>query len=722
MDNEFRQLDLSNAVKECYGVLNDDILTVAAKIVNPQTGLSILDLKVNPIFHSGNHVPVGTIKATNDFYDELTGFYWFDVKVNPINRKAHFRFETTASVNGQSDSVAFDLDISGQSKTETNKVEFIGRDLYYSVSAKPGHSVFKHPLETKVTANLSEFQPRFMNDQSVGYLWKCEDFVEGKEICAIGNVMVDGVTELYLFRHTLTLPNLVEATATQTDTNVLNVKVTLDKPFGERPLVNGSVGYTENPDFGRWVIKGGKNLQVDGNQISFDIGIWDVKKKGLIDVDLIINIGDDANTPVNIGIPTSVQAWSDGEKTVTVTKLTHNVFNGIETLICQVNWKNSQGKVCDFTVIPDDPNVKVTVKENVFFLDRPVSLDRNRRNTFTLSGKLDLSEYGIAKKTTFSESVNMGSDFLPVKVSAIQAAIIEDAGSFIVALTTNNGSRLTDVVLNSVTVDDGPFGKYIREQRYDADTGYLQFKLDVALKDLTYPEVLLKAKLQLDVKFDDTPASVIVPVQVKATVDYQINASYIGTRYERAGEGYRGIAQWRVGDNNNSAPASVSIMGLKVNGKTTAFTKRYNQSTRILSAEFDIPVKSGHILHLNATISSPGVNHFVTLPDVLFTFYTPGAATVARQMFNPDKTHLTVQWNVQGWSSEIPSEVTLGEWQPLGGISTKMVYANYDNKLGLLTCTFALENPESDIFAAKNTIRITHADGNMYPLTFSYKL
>lgn len=720
MDNELQQLGVPRVVKECYGVLNGETLTVAAKIVD-WGNMPIPGLTINPTFHSGNHVPVGTIKVSNDFYDETTGFYWFDVKVNPLNCKAHFAFETTASVEEVTGPIKFCLDVSGQSKTEITGVEFIGRDLYYNVAPKPGHSVFKHPLETKATVNLSDLQSRFTNNPGVDYLWGCPIAGQDGEIRALGNVMVDGVTEPYLFRHTLTSPEILSVSATQTNANTLNVKVTLDKPFGEKLLVNGFASYTEDPEFGRCIISGGKNPTINGNEASFDIRIWEVKKKGLVDVELVINIGDEVNTPVVVDIPTSVTAWTDGEKTINVVKVAHTVTAGKQTLVGRVEWKGSKQPVENFKVLPNEDNVNVVIKKDHFFLTRSVEVNKDHQNTFTLSGKVDLGEYGITRKTNFSESIDVGSDIVPIKIAGSQCNIVEDKGLFILALRNNNGSIPTDVVLEKLQVLQGsPFSNLFSEVNYDGNTGYLQFKLPIPLDKITYPEVLAKAKLQLSVLNGDTATEGYVVLDSKAKVDYKVFPLYRQTRYEQKGEGYLAISEWQVVDNNGGFPKAVSLMQFKVNGKNVSSSKFYNQSNGTLTVKYDVPVLPESVVHLSATISATGLNYFVQLSDVVFTFYKPGTAKLIKCELNPERTRVTVQWAVRGWDTSIPHDVVVNPdtWVVISGVNTKGIYTDYDNFRGILTCGFNVQNKDLTEFHARNTIRIGKSDGTEYPLTF----
>lgn len=720
MSNEQVYPDIKRDIESCYGVLNGDILTVAAKIVDSTTASPIPGLVVNKVFNSGNHVPVGTIKVFNDVYDETTGFYWFDVKVNLLEEAVTFGFETLATVNGKKFPISFSVSVPGQTKAEVGKLYFNGSTVQYEVTGKSGTRILRYPLDTITHTNVSSvLHPTRLLSEGVNYLWNTDlGTGEIREIRILGNVMIDDEIHTYVVRQTVKVPNVLKSAVKQLTGNQVNIMLTLDTPVGDDVKMMGVAEYVKTPELGKTLISADNLTVTNGTELSFDVTLWDIKHKGEVYFDMTFNLGDECNTPLPVKLQSEVKRFSNGQTEAVLTEMAQVVANDLHTLIYKVDWKNGE-PVEGFTVIPDEEETDVKIKGNHFFLTKPVKIDPDRAQEFSLSGKVSLAEYGLTDSITYKGTKTVGSDLFPLKVPGSICSFIEDKAAFIVALRSNNGNVLDNVVVDSVVIEQGPLGTTIRSTDYDGDSGQLRFQVDASLSDLIYPSVNVIVKVNLTVSHGQEQGQHQIKIASKVKVDYKIYPTYIGTRFEKGPNGYKGIAQWKILDNNDGAPKSTSIISFKVNGKNTTFTKRYNQTTRILSAEFDIPVESGEIVHITGTISASELNHFVSLSDAMFTFYTPGAATLLKHLFDPEMTRLTVQWKMAGWSTEIPGEVLLDDWLVLGGVTTEFLFTDYNPHTGILTCAFKLTDPKSDRFSARTTCRIGKSDGNGYPISFT---
>lgn len=720
MSDEQTYPDINRDIESCYGVLNGDILTVAAKIVDPVTAKPIVGLTVNNVFNSGNHVPVGSIKVFNDVYDETTGFYWFDVKVKPIEHAADFSFETIAVLGKRKYPIRLALSVPGQSKAVVGKPYFTGTTVRYEVTGKPGTRILRYPLETITSVGaVAMTNHSRVATEGVTYLWTTNlKPGENREIRILGHVMIDDEVHTYVVRQTVKVPNVVASAITQLNGSQVGIKLVLDTPVGKGAEMMGVVQYVKAPELGKALIRATDLAVTNDTELYCEVSLWEIKQKGEVSFNMFFNLGDEINTPLPVTLQSEVKRFSNGQVNISLTEVTQTVSNNRHTLVYKANWENGE-PVEGFSVVPDEEDTDVKIKGNHFFLTRPVKRDPDRAQEFTLSGKLSLSEYGIEEPVPYKGSRIVGSDLFPLKVPGTACSLMEDKASFIVALRANNGDLVDNVTVSSVIIEQGPFGTYVRESSYDADNGQLRFKLDATLAKLVYPYTDVVCRVNLAVTQGDIQELHEIRVSHKVKVDYKIYPAYIGTRFEKGPNGHKGIAQWLVVDNNMGAPKSASIISFKVNGKSTTFTKRYNQGTQILSAEFDIDVSPGKIVHVTGTVSASELNHFVTLTDATFVFYPPGSATLVNHMFNPDKTHLTVQWKMTGWSTELPGEVFVDDWLVLGGVNTQFLFTDYDAKTGILTCKFRVENPQSDRFSARTTCRIGKSDGNSYPLSFT---
>lgn len=726
MNNELQYPEIERDIQQCYGILNGDILTVAAKIVDSVEHNPVPGLKVNPVFNSGNHVPVGSIKVMNDFYDEATGFYWFDVKVNPVEHAVTFGFEATAIVDEKRYPLFFKVVISEPSRTVVETCGFNQTDFHYAIGTKDQNDKLqRYPLSSLAASGLV-FLHRYIpvNHKGVNFLWKA-DIESGatKEICVLGNVMIGNDIHPYLIRKTVQYPVVKEISGEQVDASTLSVTLQLDKPVSPHVRIGGRVGYQDEGASGTMAIDLATVLHADNDTLTLSIPIWHVKQKGTVKVRLVINLDDELRTPVIAEVMIPVVCCCNNQTEATVNEVNHQLTTERQSLILDVNWKDGSA-VDNFTVESDQEGTSISVKDNRILITRPITVDPDHRNEFTLSGKIHLDEYGIDQPLEYHSTASIGDNYLPLKLVETFCTNTDDHANFFLSVRHNDGSIPANIDMDRIEIVDGPYSDTVRNYHYDQDNGQLQFTLSVPLDKMHYPSTSIKATLFLNFTIDGEKHSTTLLLNDNVKVDYRIFPTFSGYRYQKVDDGYKLIAEWKITDNAGAAPRSVSVMEFNLNGKRVDFGKRYNQSTQTLTIETKVVINHKGKLHLNTLISAQGMSFFVPLPDETIEFMLPGAAVVRDIVLDKEQNQIKVEWDVRGWDDKIPHHVEPDPsgWVPLGGITTDRPYVDYNWQNGVLTCIFTLHDKNASTFAAKNTVQIGKADLTSYPLTFEYKV
>lgn len=693
------------------GAINGDVVTVASLIVWADDKSPIDNITISDQFTSGNHLPFGDLKATNQFYDVLTDTYWFDVKLKPITGPVNVVLQTSATIDGVQVPVRFDFNLAGPSPLVVSPVVFSGNKLEFDVSASSGR-LLRYPLALLATRDIDgNADAPASKEKKVPYSFYVSINNNQQNTYAVmGQAEVDSVKHNFVARTSVSTTG-GDMAIEQIGENLLSVDLKLDKASTHLGIGFPLHFVMGNGTYG--IINQVQNLSVQDNVVHFEFLVNDVKEEDTVTLEFHLEEGDNQRAPIFFKGTAAVKRWSHGQTKIKVVVDSHTYKRTLQSLYMSVYWEDGT-PVTGFKVKNVKPDAEVGGKGNKIIIARSVTTNIHQRNTLTLSGEIDLSPFGISETVPFSESIDVGSDVLPVRLISGMGTVNQDEVFFHIAVRQNNGDIFKDVMLDS-------FNDYkdIKQFAYDVDQGIISFTVPntkIAVKD---------GKTNMDLQLivsDDEPHKFNYKGQIRIEVPYQVTAGKPSHSYYKQDTTGKIIvdAVWALKGSDGSFPLSVNVTQVKKNGTLTGYKSSYNPGTGLLTVSTPVDVADGAVLYMEPVITASGLGNFLTLPGLDIRYNVPGRATYVGHEFKGDK--VAVYFNIRGWMGYYPEVVQLdnNSWNHQQGVKLGKTYSEYDKQTGRLLVIFDIYDPNSPIFSADTEMKFDFADSTIYPISFSF--
>jgi len=699
----------------CHGALNGDVLTVAATITWAEKDEPIYGLEVAPRFLSGNHLPVGDLKAFNTFYDEYSGTYWFDIKVRPVKNAMTFVLQTTVSVNGKQYPVAFKVPVAGPSPLVVSPVVFDGNVMRFEVSAKQGKLV-RYPLDTLITSEISHpVAPTTTKNLAIpyGYFTNIDNDLEPTNFAVMGTAKVDEVIHTWVARVKVGT-NDGEAIAEQTGDGIVHVVATLKKP---NPNISVNLPVHYDLDSGLTGLSNKiYNLTVKGEIVEFDLPVHGITKDDHITVSVCLNETNKQMAPIFLQISAPVKLWNNNQTEVDITVASHTFNNTIEQMFLTVTWKDGT-PVNRLVVRPTDTSVKVQTRAGHIGLSRKVTPNPHRRDPMAIAGVIDLSAYGIADPIPFIDTIEVGSDEFPAKLIAGAGAVNQTGVSVYVSVRQNNGNIFNDVDVQFFN------GHPVKDFQYQPDKGIASFTAPSESVEVTNGLAPVTIAFMLG---NDKLESFNFKGKLKVEVPYVVGSEDPTWIYKKdeLGRVLMDI-RWQLSGNDGSYPDWVTFSQLRSSGQDVKPVKtKYSSTDGVLVVTVDVShMKHNQLVFIAPTVAVAGTGSFLTVPPVETRYKTPGQATYVGHKFeyNEGIQKVRVDFDVQGWLSTPPNEVRLSNdaWKRVTGVVYGHSYAEYNPNTGRLSVLFSVLDGATE-FSGDTTMQFNLQDATIYPISFKF--
>lgn len=695
------------------GALTGDILTVACLLVWADDKSPIDSLTISRSFMSGNNLPGGNATSFNEYYDPLTGIYWFDIKLTPITGPVELVLQTSGVVDGEDIPVRFYVSLSGPSPLTVTPITFDGEVMRFEVGTTEG-KLLRYPLALKAVREIDGTAVAIPSkEKRIPYAFYTPiNNGEEETYAVMGTAEVDGVQHNWVVK-TKVKTNDAVVEVTQVGKNLLGVSVVL-ADSNAMVTVNLPVKFQfDNGTYG--IANQIQDFSIIDGVIHFDVPISDVKDQGIVNIKLHLNEINNQNAPIFLTGRAPVKRWSNGQSDINIVIDSHTYKRKQETLYAHIFWKDGT-PVVGFRLTDVTGGCESGVVGNKIILSRKVVPNPHQQNTLTLTGNVDLSPFGIEKSIPFEDSILVGSDVLPARVTAGLGTVVDDEVHFSLFVRQNNGD-----IFNSVTLDKFNNGAAIESQNYDADQGILSF---------TVPNTAIevegeRAPVKLNFIFNtDNPISFSYSGSVKIDVVYKVTSDLPVWSYRKdpvTGQVYI-ESIWSLCGTDNKYPMNAEITELTLNGvKAITYKKMYNQSFGALAISIPVDLKNGDSLFIAPIATASGLGNFIHLPPIDARYREPGTAQYVEHEFIGD-SKVNVYFSLQGWISAPPSEVQLNDesWDKQKGVKLGKTYSEYDPKKGLLMVQFDIYDINSPVFEAATTMKFSFADQTVYPINFSF--
>jgi hypothetical protein len=697
------------------GALNGDILTVACLIVWADDKTPIEGLNISQTFLSGNHLPVGDLKSFNEYYDPITGIYWFDIKVKPVTEAIDIVLQTSGTINGEQIPIKINVSLPGPSPLLVTPITFDGSVMRFEVGAKEG-KLLTYPLSLKASREIdSKADAIPSKEKRIPYAFYTPINNGSEETYAVmGTAEVSGIKHNWVTRTTVKTNNGT-VTAELVDENLIGVKVKLTTPNPDITvdlpvkfqLDNGTIGLTNRL----------QDFSIVDDVVSFDLPISDVKEVGNVKFKFHLNETTNQNAPIFLVGAAPVKRWSHGQSKVKVVVDEHTFKRNVDSVFAHAFWEDGT-PVTGFSLKNVTPGAYSGVKGNQVILSRKFVPNVHKENNLTLGATIDLSAFGIEETFSFEDTIKVGNDVIPARLMSGQGTVHEDDVYFVLAVRQNNGDLFKDV-----KVEKYNNGLTIKEQDYDADRGFLNLIVDNTSIKTVGDRATIKLELVVTTK-DDQEFHTTYEGRIKIDTPFKVISDLPIWRYRKdavTGQIYVDIT-WILRGNDGHYPNKANITELKLNGVgITNYTKMYNQSFGALVASVPVTLKTGNTLYIGAVATASGLSSFVNLPPVDAKYREPGTATYLDHEFI-GKEKVKVSFAIQGWDSDVPSEVQIDDesWDRVEGVKLGKTFSQYDNKRGILTVTFDVYDFNALVFKGSTAMKFNFADLTVYPISFNF--
>jgi hypothetical protein len=695
------------------GALTGDILTVACLIVWADDKSPIEGLDIYRRMLAGNVLPSGDLSSFNEYYDQLTGTYWFDIKVRPITEPTDVVIQARGFVHGTEIPVLFEMHIPGPSPLVVSPITFDGNIMRFEIGNTSG-KLLQYPLSVKAVREIDGNAAALPSKQKrIPYAFYTPiNNGQVETFAVMGMAEVDGVKHNWVAR-TEIKTNDGELSLEQKGENLLGVSVKLANPKATTEI-NLPVKF-ELGD-GTYGIA---NQVHDYNQIDdvvyFDIPLSDIKDQTSVKVSFHLNETSNSNAPIFLMGQAPVKRWSNGQSKIKIEIDSHTFKRNVDTLYAHVFWEDGT-PVKGFRLKNITPECHSGVKGNQIILSRKFVPNQHKENKLTLGATVDLTPFGIEEETSFEDILSIGSDILPIRVVSGLGTVLGDEVHFNIAVRQNNGDIFNDAVLDVFNAN-----AKIKNQSYDKDSGIVSF---------TVPNTAINVideRANVATKFTVTTDEALQGTfngTIKIDVPYTIKADLPIWKYRRdqlTGRIYID-ATWVLKGSDGNYPNTANIADVKLNGMgVTDYKKSYNQSFGALSLSFPVSLQPGGMLYVSATASASGLGNFFNLPALDSRYREPGTVRYVNHEFTEDNK-VKVFFDVQGWDSLPPAEVQIEDnsWNRVEGVKYGKSYSEYDPKKGVLMVQFDLFDPNAPVFKGETSMKLNYADMTTYPISFSF--
>lgn len=695
------------------GALNGDILTVAARVLWDDTKQPVEELNVSEVFVAGNDLPVGDLRSSNQFYDNETGVYWFDIKVKPLKGPVDFILQTDAVVNGVQVPIRFNVPMNGPSPLVVSPIVFEDDVIHFQISTTKG-KLLRYPLGVEATRNiLGAGKAKATKDPVVSYAFTVDIFNGSEFTYAImGTADVDSVKHNWVTRIDVKT-NDGDCVIKQIGKDLVSVTATLNTPIPNAKLIIPARFAFDNETHG--ISYQVDNLKISGNEVYFELPIGTVRGKGVASIAFTLYDPDNHNLPVNFKADADVKLWNDGETEIDVKVIKHSFKDNVEYLEFNTFWKNGQ-PATGLKIIDITKGAEYGTVGNRIIIAKEVAVNPDYETRLVLEGKFDLSDYDISETTPFSESLVIGSSVVPMKLMSGLGTVDEDKLNTFLSIRQNNGDIFSDIkVVKFNGVED------ISSQGYDKNTGIVSFTAPSG--SIHVQQKRGNVAITFEGNSGDQTYSFEFVGTLKVDVPYKVTASQPSWRYtfnpiEK--QVYLNIT-WELKGNDSNYPLTGYIAQLRLNGSGPIWNKNYNSANGLLQVAVPVDLQHNGSIFVEAIASVTGLGSFIHLPPITARYRTPGTATYTGNEFTNDNK-LKVFFDIQGWDSKSPEEVQLDDfsWNKVIGVKLGKTYSEYDNKTGKLTVVFDLFDPDSEIFAAETTMKFDLTDTTEYPIKFTF--
>lgn len=693
------------------GAINGDIVTVASLIVWADDKSPIDDIVISDQFASGNYLPVGQLKMTNQYYDKVTGLFWFDVKLKPITEPTNIVLQTSATIDGVQIPVRFDFSLAGPSPLVVSPVTFDGNKMEFDISASTGR-LLRYPLAVLAVREIdgnAEAPPS--KDKKIPYSFYVPISNNSQDTYAVmGQAEVDHVKHNFVVRTTIST-NDGELSLSQTGENLISATIKLAKASAHIGINLPIKFQFENGTFG--IINKVENFAVLGDTVTFDFLVSDIKRVEDLTVQFHLTEGDNGNAPIFFKGKTSVKRWSHGQSKIKLVVDSQTYKKNLHSLYMSAFWEDGT-PVTWFSLDNLKPDAEWGVTRNNIVVCRSVTVDVFKKTTLTLSGEVDLSAYGIDERFPFSESIDVGSDIIPARMISGLGTVNQDEVWFNIAIRQNNGDIFKDVNLKMFNGTD-----VIKNQKYDATQGILGFSVSNTAVNVK------KAKANIDLQLSLTSDSVYeyhYKGMININVPYQVTSGRPTHSYRKdiVNGGILVDVVWALKGNDGTFPASVNVTQVRKNGVLTDYKSSYNQGSGLLTITAPVNLPDKSVLYIEPTVSASGLGTFVTLPGLDVKYDVPGKVTYDGHEFRNGK--VAVYFKVRGWLGYYPDLVQIDNrsWDKQLGVKLGKTYSEYDNTTGIMTVVFDIFDPDAPVFSAETEMKMDLGDSTVYPVSFSF--
>lgn len=691
-----------------FGVLKGNVLSVAVALNFEYSNEIPKGLIPSPNFISGNGLPVGAITPINTFYDETTGVYWFDLKVNPITGPIVYGFETIGTIGDEVYPIRFTVDISGETKAVVSDIQFNKNVLQYNVGAKEGN-VLRHRLTPFATRGITRVDEGVGKDNTAAYGFGTNiDNTKEQIFAVIGSIDIDKVRHNYMVK---VATGIVSGglEIKQKDANTLHAKVVMDK--AGKYDVTYPISYVGDGINGIANIV--DNLTVEGKTLSFDIPITAITKQNRLKVEVVINKD---GKPVFLETMVPVYLWNDNQTDYSIVLVSDVLVKDTRTLTFQANWKNSQPINKLGLLLPNTAVNEVSFRDEgngVYTIVNKVDLQGGIKKDFILNGQWDLTHYGVEKQTPFKYVKTSGDDVLPIKDVGITGYISPGDGllNLTMAFRANNGDILDNVKVNSIRIVGKEFDSvFLKENTYDVNTGICSVSL-ANVPELPYPGKAIIAGITGVVKQGDETHKFTIQKKVYIPVDYAVHVSPPSYGFIIESSGPVLVASWDLKGNDGKYPKSINITSVKLNNVSPSFgsvNKQYYSTTGTLIVKVPCMPNYKETLSLAIAGSPSGLSSFLNFAPVFATYKDPGSVhNVSNELVEGigNSYQLISKFDINGFSDEVVKEISMdnAKWVNQLKVEPVVSYHLYDNKTGILTVTTNLkEKPKEHLIT--NTV------------------
>lgn len=693
------------------GAINGDVVTVASVIVWADDKSPIDDLIISDKFLSGNHLPVGDLKATNQYYDKETGTFWFDVKLKAITEQTTITLQTTGTVNGVEFPVRFEFTLAGPSPLVVSPITFDGNKMEFAVSAKEGR-LLRYPLALLAYRNLDgNADAPASKEKKIPYsFYVTINNNETSTYAVMGQAEVDGVKHNFVARTTVTTSDGT-MTVNQIGENLIGVDIKLAKASNYIGVGFPLKFQFSNGTYG--IVNRLENFSIQGDVVHFEFPVNDIKAKDVVTLAFHLTEADNQNAPIFFKGKADVKRWSHGQTKINIVVDSHTFKRTLQSLYMSVFWEDGT-PVTGFSVKNVKPDAEVGGKGNKIIIARSVTPNIHKRNKLTLSGEVDLSAFGIDEVFPFSESIEVGSDILPVRLVSGLGTVDKDEVFFHIAVRQNNGDIFKDVILKTFNGDQP-----IKHFSYDVEQGIIAFS--VPNTAINVKEGRANIDLELIVTADEQytfnyKGAIKVDVPYSVTVDKPSHSF----RKDPVTSEIIIDAVWQIKGSDNKFPLNVNVTQVMKNGSGASYTKSYNSGTGLLTVSMPVGVDDGKQLYIEPTVTVSGLGTFATLPGLSIRYNVPGKATYAGHEFRDGK--LAVYFSIRGWMGYYPDAVQIDDnsWNKQQGVKLGKTYSEYDKDKGQLIVIFDIFDLNAPVFSAETHMKFDFADSTTYPISFSF--